>query len=312
MVKNQPDADGVFRTYQDPFQARELARRLHRMEQTAIIEGTEEAQQETQKAPKKTPKKRAQKDPQKYRPSIGQVSATPLGRDISATAQKVSANGAPPLKGGGAPVADNFPPFSPRAEMWPTVGRDLKTAAKTPSKKAPLFTLVEDTREQTPLTEWPSWVAVERGTLATGDYSIRGYEQTFAIERKSLADFAGTMMGGYESNTQKAPLRFNNELARLRHFDIAAIIVTATPQEAIDFKFNCGQYAHTALWQFACSIYATHGIPVFFIGTPRLAAQFVADLARHYVLARTKKNRGNATRATKAPQQAQEDQKWSF
>lgn len=73
---------------------------------------------------------------------------------------------------------------------------------KTKAKKSPL-TIIEDTREQTPLTAWPEFVAVKNGTLHTGDYSILGWENCFSIERKSLSDFAGTMMGGYEASSEK-------------------------------------------------------------------------------------------------------------
>src|SRR5690606_8361398 len=50
-------------------------------------------------------------------------------------------------------------------------------------------TIVVDTREQQPLPF--SRLKSERGTLATGDYSFRGGEEVFAIERKSVADLVG-------------------------------------------------------------------------------------------------------------------------
>ena len=96
-------------------------------------------------------------------------------------------------------------------------------AKKTRTKKEPL-TIIEDTREQTPLTEWPEGVAVENGTLHTGDYSVKGWENCFAIERKSLQDLAGTMLGGYEAHSEKPKKRFNRELERMRHFDCAAVV----------------------------------------------------------------------------------------
>jgi len=98
------------------------------------------------------------------------------------------------------------------------------------------------------------------------------------------------MMGGYESNTQKPRKRFNNELERMRHFDLAAVIVTATPQELIDFRHHCGMEAHAALWNFGLSVFATYGIPVFPLTDEKTAARWVADLARHYINVRTKKN----------------------
>jgi hypothetical protein len=48
--------------------------------------------------------------------------------------------------------------------------------------------LVIDTREQCPLPF--ARLAWERGTLASGDYSLRGGEGLFAVERESIPDCA--------------------------------------------------------------------------------------------------------------------------
>ena len=162
-------------------------------------------------------------------------------------------------------------------------------ARKKGAKKAAI-TIIEDTREQTPLVEWPEGTEVETGTLHTGDYSIKGWENCFAIERKSLEDLAGTMIGGYEAHSERPKKRFNRELERMRHYDCAAVVVTATPEQVLDFRHHCGMDAHGALWNFAASVFATYGVPVFFLGNARNAARWIADLARHYVAVRTKKN----------------------
>lgn len=170
---------------------------------------------------------------------------------------------------------------------------------RKPKDKKPALTIIEDTREQTPLTDWPETVAVENGTLHTGDYSIKGWENCFTVERKTLEDFAGTMIGGYEAHSEKPKKRFNRELERMRHFDCAAVIVTATPAELIEFKHNCGMDAHAALWNFGLSIFATYGIPVFPLTDAKTAARWIYDLARHYISVRTKKNHSREDRAKK-------------
>lgn len=171
---------------------------------------------------------------------------------------------------------------------------------KTAKAKKPLVTIIEDTREQTPFTKWPEWVAVESGTCHTGDYTVKGWENCFCIERKSLKDFAGTMLGGYEASSEKPKKRFNRELERMRHYDLKAVVVVASPRELIEFRHNCGMDAHGALWGFATSIFANYGIPVFPIEGEELAARFVADLARHYIVARTKKNFTKEDKSLKA------------
>lgn len=67
------------------------------------------------------------------------------------------------------------------------------------------FCIVIDTREQTPWG-FPPEVAVEIGTLKTGDYALKG-DSAFAIERKSKDDFLGTISTGWG--------RFCRELNRM-------------------------------------------------------------------------------------------------
>jgi ERCC4-type nuclease len=52
------------------------------------------------------------------------------------------------------------------------------------------FMLVQDTREQKPLfAEAPEGLDVITDTLPYGDYSIRGFEERFCVERKQMSDF---------------------------------------------------------------------------------------------------------------------------
>lgn len=64
--------------------------------------------------------------------------------------------------------------------------------------------IVVDTREQTPYEfatmvcdkadgGGPLYVPTLRAGLPTGDYSLAGYEDMVAVERKSLADLFGTL-----------------------------------------------------------------------------------------------------------------------
>jgi ERCC4-type nuclease len=81
--------------------------------------------------------------------------------------------------------------------------------------------IIQDTREQAPytfacITPPP---LVEVATLASGDYSLRGFENQVAIERKSLADLFGTVGQGRD--------RFERELERLSHFRFAAVVIEA-------------------------------------------------------------------------------------
>ncbi|MBK9126516.1 MAG: ERCC4 domain-containing protein [Phycisphaerales bacterium] len=80
---------------------------------------------------------------------------------------------------------------------------------------------IVDTREQRP---WRfAHLPAERGTLATGDYSVRGLETLVALERKSLGDLVGCC--GRERT------RFVAELQRLRAYRFRAVVVEATLAE---------------------------------------------------------------------------------
>src|SRR6266852_441788 len=78
-----------------------------------------------------------------------------------------------------------------------------------------------DTREQLPLTLPNS----RRATLATGDYSVEGYEQLIAVERKSHADFV--MCVGAERE------RFERCLARLATYEYPALVLECTMSDLL-------------------------------------------------------------------------------
>lgn len=81
--------------------------------------------------------------------------------------------------------------------------------------KAPPFTIVIDTREQRP---YPfTGLATQVGTLATGDYSILGYEDKIAVERKGKEDAWACVAGERE--------RFERCLERLAGLHRAAIVI---------------------------------------------------------------------------------------
>lgn len=83
------------------------------------------------------------------------------------------------------------------------------------------FTAIIDSREQTPvllkLNEKGDILNSQVGTLYTGDYSIKGFEDLIAIERKSLSDLMGCIGSGRE--------RFEKEIQRLRGYEVKSIVV---------------------------------------------------------------------------------------
>jgi DNA excision repair protein ERCC-4 len=141
------------------------------------------------------------------------------------------------------------------------------------------LSIVVDTREQKPyLWEGDPSVAAIRAKLPAGDYSLCGYEDRVAVERKSLDDLVDTII--------KERDRFFNELRALDNYQDAAMVVEASisdithkryKSQGIDWKavlgsvFNiqsqfrmpivwAGDRAHGALatkamlWAFMCKV----------------------------------------------------------
>ena len=76
-------------------------------------------------------------------------------------------------------------------------------------------TILIDTREQRPWM-FPEYVPVRLATLNAGDYALEG-DTHFAIERKSLDDFIGTVFSGWD--------RFKRELARMTAAGFVARVI---------------------------------------------------------------------------------------
>jgi len=92
--------------------------------------------------------------------------------------------------------------------------------------RTPLPVAVVDTREQNPLSfrRFRGWFQkVERRALQLGDYSVRGMEDTCAVERKDLADLIGSF------TTNRAV--FVNRLRRMAEMPHSLLVVTSSLTE---------------------------------------------------------------------------------
>lgn len=89
-----------------------------------------------------------------------------------------------------------------------------------------------DTREQNPWHFDPTRVRVHRGTIRTGDYCVTG-DTGFAIERKSLNDFLGTIGHGWQ--------RFQREIYRAHEAGFHMPIIVEARFTDFLFTINNGQ-----------------------------------------------------------------------
>lgn len=102
----------------------------------------------------------------------------------------------------------------------------MSPRAKKPVPPPAVFVI--DTREQTPFALWDldDWRGekigkdrVIRGTLKTGDYSVRGFESAAAVERKSFDDLFGSLTYGRD--------RLLDEIERARELKFFGFVIEA-------------------------------------------------------------------------------------
>jgi len=122
---------------------------------------------------------------------------------------------------------------------------------------APLRIIV-DTREQRPYQFEKYEVEAIRHTLKTGDYSLAGYEDRVAFERKSLDDLIGCLTTGRD--------RFERELARAKGLDLFAVVVEASMQDVKQGKFRSKVNPHAAL-QSIIAFQVRYGCQFIWAGT---------------------------------------------
>src|SRR5262245_13017551 len=86
-----------------------------------------------------------------------------------------------------------------------------------------------DAREQEPLKF--TWLQAVAQGLFTGDYSICGLEDSFAVERKSLDDLANCCLS---SNRE----RFEHELHRLRGYRFKRLLVIGSHEDIVAGRYH--------------------------------------------------------------------------
>ncbi len=133
-----------------------------------------------------------------------------------------------------------------------------------------LITVLVDTREQKPWSLDPTRFETRRATLRKkGDYTIAGMEDVFAIERKSLGDMVGTVIGDM--------IRFHKELRRLAGLDFAAIVVEADIGDLIAHRYESEANPESVIGR-VNGIYLDYGIPTFWFGMKSQCERMVENL----------------------------------
>lgn len=133
--------------------------------------------------------------------------------------------------------------------------------------------IVVDSREQTPfpLVEFKT----VRRKLETGDYSLSGFENLVAVERKSKADAYGCVNPRKDGERKSGRARFTECLERMSMLARAAIVIECGMSE---FSLNPppftkinGGYATTSFLDWSCK----YNIPVYWCDGGRAQAERV-------------------------------------
>ena len=129
--------------------------------------------------------------------------------------------------------------------------------------------IVIDTREQTPLPFRN--LSTVTDTLLTGDYSFRGGEELFAIERKSVPDLVSCCMGDNR-------VRFERELHRLRGYRFKRLLVVGHSVEIEQHRYR-SDLAPKAVLNTLAAFEVRYDVPVVWSALPNDAALLVERLA---------------------------------
>ncbi len=131
--------------------------------------------------------------------------------------------------------------------------------------------VIVDTREQEPYDFDSGGMTATRRALPAGDYSLDGWEDAVAVERKTLEDLIHTVI--------RSRKRFRTELERLAGYKAACIVVEANLDDILAEQYRSGAHPNAVLGS-VVSIVVDLGVPVFFCSNRQAARAFVEGYLR--------------------------------
>lgn len=145
--------------------------------------------------------------------------------------------------------------------------------------------ILVDTREQKPFTFRGYEAHPEPATLPIGDYSLSGFTDRVAIERKDLNDLVSCLMNGNRD-------RFERELARGRHYDLFAVVVEASLADVSQARYRSDMRPQAAL-QSIITFQVRYRVPFMWAGnrtgaeymTYSFLAKYLREIRERYKMA---------------------------
>jgi DNA excision repair protein ERCC-4 len=109
------------------------------------------------------------------------------------------------------------------------------------------------------------------GTLYSGDYSIRGLEDVFAVERKGVEDLANCCLAGQRD-------RFEHEPHRLRGYRFKRFLVIGTREDIAAGRYHL-RIGPKAVLATLGAFEVRFDLPVVYVETPEAAARLIERYA---------------------------------
>ena len=132
------------------------------------------------------------------------------------------------------------------------------------------FVLVIDTDEKLPLFEgWANRISIVHQALSHGDYSLLGFENQLAIERKRESDLL-SYIGSERSRT-------NRKIRAMHDHKFKAIVVEEDYSDLMSGLFHYSQKTPQDIWAFMRWTTVMHGFHWFFDSDRRACEFWILD-----------------------------------
>lgn len=139
--------------------------------------------------------------------------------------------------------------------------------------------IIVDTREQKKLwAKSTKYDTIEIKALTTGDYSIKGHENDFAIERKSLSDLFGSLGSDHK--------RFRKEIERGLKMKYFAIIIDGSYDNALNKDFEGSHFTKMkgyVVTQILFTLHIKYNLPIFFTSGRSQSKRIIKELMKAYL-----------------------------
>jgi len=135
--------------------------------------------------------------------------------------------------------------------------------------------IIRDSREQQPFSfaSWPD-VEVTRATLTTGDYSLPGFTDLVAVERKNGVDELVSCLSRQRD-------RFEAELCRARGFERFYVVIEGTFIDVLGGRYR-SQMTPKAVIASIAAFTNRYNIPFLFCGGRGAAEMMTYELLAKY------------------------------